>query len=214
MHTNAELRKLLIGITSKSVVVIEDIDCSLDLTGKRDKIAKAESVKGNNKKVTLSGLLNFIDGIWSASTGERLIIFTTNYVEKLDQALIRRGRMDMHIELSYCKFEEFKVLAKNYLSLESHPLFDIIGFLLDEINVTPADVAENLMPKVANEDVEASLKRLVKVLESSKEEGKKEKEEEKVTIETRDSSEEDSSSSEDSSDDDEDFNAKDSVRQH
>lgn len=45
VRTNAELRKLLIGITSKSVVVIEDIDCSLDLTGQR----KTDSESGNNK---------------------------------------------------------------------------------------------------------------------------------------------------------------------
>ncbi|PNX83408.1 ATP binding protein [Trifolium pratense] len=191
VKTNAELRKLLIGITSKSVVVIEDIDCSLDLTGqrktdsvnekekeeKKDVVAaslQAASGEGENKNkmshVTLSGLLNFIDGIWSASTGERLIIFTTNYVEKLDQALIRRGRMDMHIELSYCGFDGFKMLAKNYLSIESHPLFDTVRCLLEETNVTPADVAENLMPKVANEDVETSLKRLIQALRTSKEE--------------------------------------------
>jgi hypothetical protein len=29
-------------------------------------------------QVTLSGFLNFIGGIWSARTGERLIVFTTN----------------------------------------------------------------------------------------------------------------------------------------
>ncbi|CAJ2650906.1 unnamed protein product [Trifolium pratense] len=188
VKTNAELRKLLIGITSKSVVVIEDIDCSLDLTGERktdsgnekDKEEKKDvnqaSGEAENKnkmsQVTLSGLLNFIDGIWSASTGERLIIFTTNYVDKLDQALIRRGRMDMHIELSYCGFDGFKMLAKNYLSIESHPLFDKVRCLLEETNVTPADVAENLMPKVANEDAEASLERLIQALRTSKEEAK------------------------------------------
>jgi chaperone BCS1 len=194
VKTNAELRKLLIGITSKSVVVIEDIDCSLDLTGQRktdsengkDKEEKkdvnqvvaaslqAASSEAENKnkvsQVTLSGLLNFIDGIWSASTGERLIIFTTNYVEKLDQALIRRGRMDLHIELSYCGFDGFKMLAKNYLSIESHPLFETVRCLLEETNMTPADVAENLMPKVANEDVETSLERLIQALRTSKEE--------------------------------------------
>ncbi|WJX15318.1 hypothetical protein P8452_05471 [Trifolium repens] len=193
VKTNAELRKLLIGITSKSVVVIEDIDCSLDLTGQRktdsdngkekeekkeenqvvaslDEL-KSEAAAENNKisQVTLSGLLNFIDGIWSASTGERLIIFTTNYVEKLDHALIRRGRMDMHIELSYCGFDGFKMLAMNYLSLESDFLFETIRSLLEETNMTPADVAENLMPKVANEDVETSLERLIQALRSSKE---------------------------------------------
>jgi chaperone BCS1 len=192
VKTNAELRKLLIGIKSKSVVVIEDIDCSLDLTGQRktdpenDKEEKkdvnqvvaaslqAASSEAENKnkvsQVTLSGLLNFIDGIWSASTGERLIIFTTNYVEKLDQALIRRGRMDLHIELSYCGFDGFKMLAKNYLSIESHPLFETVRCLLEETNMTPADVAENLMPKVANEDVETSLERLIQALRTSKEE--------------------------------------------
>ncbi|WJX15317.1 hypothetical protein P8452_05471 [Trifolium repens] len=46
VKTNAELRKLLIGITSKSVVVIEDIDCSLDLTGQR----KTDSDNGKEKE--------------------------------------------------------------------------------------------------------------------------------------------------------------------
>ncbi|CAJ2630907.1 unnamed protein product [Trifolium pratense] len=194
---NAELRKLLIGITSKSVVVIEDIDCSLDLTGQRKTnlengkekeekkdmnqvVAslhelKSEAAIENQKisQVTLSGLLNFIDGIWSASPGERLIIFTTNYAERLNHALIRRGRMDMHIELSYCGFDGFKILAMNYLNLESHFLFETIRSLLEETNMIPADVAENLMPKVTNEDVETLLERLIQALRSRKEEAEK-----------------------------------------
>ncbi|MCI52999.1 putative mitochondrial chaperone BCS1-B-like, partial [Trifolium medium] len=63
-----------------------------------------------------------------------------------------------------------KMLAKNYLSIESHPLFETVRCLLEETNVTPADVAENLMPKVANEDVEISLERLIQALRTSKEE--------------------------------------------
>ncbi|XP_022856772.1 AAA-ATPase ASD, mitochondrial-like [Olea europaea var. sylvestris] len=184
---NTELRKLLIDTSSKSIVVIEDIDCSLDLTGQREKkkektedekkeekdkdpvmaeIKKREENK--NSQVTLSGLLNFIDGLWSACGGERIIVFTTNYVEKLDPALIRRGRMDKHIELSYCCFEAFKVLAKNYLDLESHKLFAEIDSLLKETKMTPADVAENLMPKSAEEDEEACLVRLITALEEAK----------------------------------------------
>ncbi|KAJ0704928.1 putative P-loop containing nucleoside triphosphate hydrolase [Helianthus annuus] len=38
--------------------------------------------------VTLSGFLNFIDGLWSSCGDERIIIFTTNRKEKLDPALI------------------------------------------------------------------------------------------------------------------------------
>ncbi|KAG5527390.1 hypothetical protein RHGRI_028315 [Rhododendron griersonianum] len=86
---------------------------------------KEDQVKSNeSSKVTLSGLLNFIDGLWFGCRGERIIVFTTNYVEILDPALIRRGRTDKHIELSYCFFEAFKVLARNYLDLESHDLFE------------------------------------------------------------------------------------------
>ncbi|KAF3437108.1 hypothetical protein FNV43_RR19861 [Rhamnella rubrinervis] len=158
---NTELRRLLIETTGKSIIVIEDIDCSLDLTGQRKKAAeettscledekmskKEEGNNNSNSIVTLSGLLNFIDGLWSSCGGERIIVFTTNYVENLDPALIRRGRMDKHIELSYCKFEGFKVLAKNYLKLETHQMLDEIETLMGRTKITPADVVEFLMPK-------------------------------------------------------------------
>uniref|UniRef100_A0A3Q7F3D3 Uncharacterized protein n=1 Tax=Solanum lycopersicum TaxID=4081 RepID=A0A3Q7F3D3_SOLLC len=92
--------------------------------------------------------------------GERLIVFTTNFVEKLDPALIRRGRMDKHIELSYCCFESFKVLANNYLDVTSHDdYFPEIHRLLGETNITPADVAESLMPKSSKENADTCLER-------------------------------------------------------
>ncbi|KAL5722484.1 AAA-ATPase ASD [Ranunculus cassubicifolius] len=194
---NTELRKLLIETSNKSVIVIEDIDCSLDLTGQRKKqkekekekeekagenpsVKKAKEEKSSTEsKVTLSGLLNFIDGLWSACGGERIIIFTTNYVEKLDPALIRRGRMDKHIEMSYCSFGAFKLLAKNYLDLDSHLLFETIEKMLGEIEMTPADVAENLMPKTTKGNFEeVCLKNLIEALKNAKEEARLKAEEE------------------------------------
>ena len=184
VRTNTDLRKLFIETTSKSIIVIEDIDCSLDLTGAREKKAAAEEddkdkkgggpvrpgeKKDTSSKVTLSGLLNFIDGLWSACGGERIIVFTTNHVEKLDPALIRRGRMDKHIEMSYCGFEAFKFLAKTYLDVDSHPLFDTVGELLREVQMTPADVAENLTPKSLDDGPDSCLEDLVKALEEAKE---------------------------------------------
>nr|XP_011466253.1 PREDICTED: probable mitochondrial chaperone BCS1-B isoform X2 [Fragaria vesca subsp. vesca] len=193
VKSNTDLRKLLIDTPSKSIIVIEDIDCSLDLTGQRkkrkerdeedkeikDPIRKMkEGEESKARQVTLSGLLNFIDGIWSACGSERIIVFTTNYVEKLDPALIRRGRMDKHIELSYCCYEAFKVLARNYLDLDSHELFGSIECLLGETNMTPADVAENLMPKSNVEDASSCLKNLIEALEVAKEEARVKAEEE------------------------------------
>lgn len=183
---NTELRRLLIETSSKSIIVIEDIDCSLDLTGQRRKegasggggedkspLKKMTHKEKSGSEVTLSGLLNFIDGIWSACGGERLIVFTTNHLDKLDPALIRRGRMDKHIEMSYCCYEAFKVLGRNYLNIDDHPLYKTIGPLFDKTNMTPADVAENLMPKSDDEDVEACLRNLIQALEAVKEEAAK-----------------------------------------
>ncbi|KAK1391164.1 hypothetical protein POM88_019342 [Heracleum sosnowskyi] len=151
VRNNTELRMLLTETTSKSIIVIEDIDCSLDL----------------------SGLLNFIDGLWSACGGKRIIVLTTNYVEKLNPALIRTGRMDKHVEMSYCSFEGFKVLAKNYLEVEAHPTFDLIQQLIEEINTTLADVTEKLMPKMAAKDADVCVSNLIRALDEVKDDQKR-----------------------------------------
>ncbi|XP_057984231.1 AAA-ATPase ASD, mitochondrial-like [Malania oleifera] len=203
---NTELKKLLIETSSKSIIVIEDIDCSLDLTGQRKKKKKKKEEKDEggkdpmskllgketesekDSKVTLSGLLNFIDGLWSGCGGERIIVFTTNDLKKLDPALIRRGRMDKHIELSYCGFEAFMVLAKNYLDVDGHELFGEIRRLLGETEMTPADVAENLMPKSPEEDARSCLERLVEALEKKRkadEAGKRKREAAEIIREER-----------------------------
>ncbi|VFQ95693.1 unnamed protein product [Cuscuta campestris] len=100
---NTKLKQLLAETTSKSIIVIEDIDCMLDITENRNKISartlKVNIGKGNEEsppskarggsgpsKVTLSGLLNAMDGLWSTCSGERVIVFTTNHVEKLDRS--------------------------------------------------------------------------------------------------------------------------------
>uniref|UniRef100_A0A0D9WWF7 Uncharacterized protein n=1 Tax=Leersia perrieri TaxID=77586 RepID=A0A0D9WWF7_9ORYZ len=185
--TNTDLRKLFIQTTSKSIIVIEDIDCSLDITGKRKKKKKKKSDGDDDKnekksessedeeeeekgksKVTLSGVLNFIDGLWSACGGERIIVFTTNHVDKLDPALIRRGRMDKHIEMSYCCFEAFKFLAGIYLGIDAHHLFDKVRALLGEVDMTPADVAENLTPKGPGDNADTCLSELISELEKTK----------------------------------------------
>jgi ATP-dependent 26S proteasome regulatory subunit len=159
VKNNAELRKLFIETKGRSIIVIEDIDAiEVDMAGNRkvaDKKAGSSSSccdpldpnKDDGSRVTLSGLLSFVDGLWSASGGERIIVFTTNRVDMLDQALTRRGRMDMHIEMSYCRFGAFQVLANNYLKVRDHELFEEIKRLLDDTDMSPADVAHNLMPK-------------------------------------------------------------------
>lgn len=97
--------------------------------------------------MTLSGLLNFTDGLWSCCGSERIIIFTTNHIEKLDKALLRAGRMDRHINMSWCEFPAFRTLAKNNLDLEWHDLFPEIEEAFVDKAIAPADVSEILLKK-------------------------------------------------------------------
>lgn len=115
--------------------------------------------------MTLSGLLNFIDGLWSSCGDERIVIFTTNHREKLDPALLRPGRMDVHIHMSYCSPSGFRTLAKNYLGENGHHLFEEIDGLIQEIQVTPAEVAEELMK---NSDPNAALQMFIQFLQEKK----------------------------------------------
>lgn len=153
--SDSDLRKILVGTGNRSIVVVEDIDCSVDF---KDRELPKDTEEGNNndahynnnnnRRVTLSGLLNFIDGLWSSCGDERIIIFTTNHKEKLDPALLRPGRMDMHIHMSYCTASGFNVLARNYLRVKSDnnpQVFEEIERLIEEAQVSPAEVAEQLI---------------------------------------------------------------------
>lgn len=111
--------------------------------------------------MTLSALLNFIDGLWSTCGDERIIVFTTNHKDRLDPALLRPGRMDVQVHMSYCTFNGFKLLAANYLEINDHPLFKVIKELFDKAQATPAEVAGELMK---NSDPAAALQGLVSFL--------------------------------------------------
>ena len=117
-------------------------------------------------QLKLSGLLNFVDGLWSSCGDERIIVFTTSQTERLDPALLRPGRMDMHIHMSYCTPHGFRVLASNYLGVNgNHRLFGEIESLIEDTEVTPARVAGELM---ASEDSDIALEGLVKLLKRKK----------------------------------------------
>src|SRR5207253_5983166 len=78
--------------------LLEDVDVASQ-NRSRDKDV-SDSMSGfsekQEKQVTLSGLLNALDGVGSQEG--RLLIMTTNYIERLDDALIRPGRVDRKIE--------------------------------------------------------------------------------------------------------------------
>ncbi|CAI9108277.1 OLC1v1007846C1 [Oldenlandia corymbosa var. corymbosa] len=161
---NSQFRDVFLRTGNRSILVIEDIDCTVELPNRKRKLgggAKKEA------EFTLSGLLNFIDGLWSSCGDERIIVFTTNNKDKLDPALLRPGRMDMHISMSYITTEGFRTLASNYLNINNtHWRFWEIEQMIRSMNVTPAEVAEQLM---RSDDPDVSLKGLSQFLNLKRE---------------------------------------------
>ncbi|XVF02726.1 hypothetical protein REPUB_Repub04eG0199000 [Reevesia pubescens] len=70
--------------------------------------------------------------------------------------------MDMHIHMLYCTPSGFRILTSNYLCITSHNLLAEMDELMMEVEVTPAEVAEELMK---SEDADIALVGLIKFLE-------------------------------------------------
>lgn len=85
------LNMLLLKVPAKTIVLLEDADAAFNNRRQRE----ADGYSGAS--VTYSGLLNALDGV--ASAEERIIFMTTNHIDRLDDALIRPGRVDMTVEL-------------------------------------------------------------------------------------------------------------------
>jgi AAA+ superfamily predicted ATPase len=128
----------------ETVLVIEDIDAMADIVKDRDSDSSSdcsddssvESTSFNKVKktgdniiimtgnqpqespqkssLTLSGLLNAIDGVFTCHG--RILIMTTNHPEVLDSALIRPGRVDSKYLFSNCNKEQICGLYEMFFS--------------------------------------------------------------------------------------------------
>ncbi len=78
----------------------------------RDRGRNPNETTGKDSRITLSGLLNALDGV-SAQEG-RLLFATTNRYHSLDPALIRPGRMDMHVEFRLASQYQARELYKRF----------------------------------------------------------------------------------------------------
>ena len=97
----------LSNVPERCVVAIEDID-AFGLSMNRE-------TEGEKKAIglTMSGLLNGIDGV--ASAEDLILIATTNHLEKLDSALIRDGRFDLKLVIEPLQPEAIiRYLASKY----------------------------------------------------------------------------------------------------
>jgi chaperone BCS1 len=100
----------------------------LELADTLDTAGASKNSPPQSSSVTLSGILNAIDGItsqvgvpypshhlgnlwWQESS---VLFASTNHPEHLDDALLRPGRFDVHVPFTYAKRAEIAALFKHF----------------------------------------------------------------------------------------------------
>jgi chaperone BCS1 len=109
-ETNDSVLRDAIKKTPKySLIVFEDIDRAF---------SKVEGDSLMRNSVTLSGVLNVLDGLTTMQGC--LYVLTTNHKDKLDEALIRNGRVDVSMRVTYCDATLARDMFKCYYAESSH----------------------------------------------------------------------------------------------
>lgn len=95
--TESALERAIFSIPPRSILLLEDVDTA-GIAKDREKEEKRKGPRIGNS-VGAGALLNAIDGV--ATPSGLITIMTSNYPEKLDEALTRSGRIDMKVEVGY-----------------------------------------------------------------------------------------------------------------
>ncbi|GAB4861557.1 hypothetical protein Ancab_036750 [Ancistrocladus abbreviatus] len=155
VSSDSDLKMLLIQTTNRSVILIEDFD----------KYIASRSSAGT---VTLSGVLNFMDGVVNSCCDERIMVFTMTTKDNIDPVLLRPGRVDVHIHFPLCDFNNFKNLASNYLGVNDHKLFPQVEEMFQTgATLSPAEIGELMM--VNRSSPSRALKSVITALQSNTE---------------------------------------------
>ncbi|CAO3613576.1 unnamed protein product [Mucor hiemalis] len=109
--TDDTLSELVSDTPSRCILLLEDIDAAFNQR------VKGDTSSANN--ITFSGLLNAIDGV--AAQEGRILCMTTNHIDRLDDALIRPGRIDVRIHFGNAtKRQAHELFTKFYPNLEQN----------------------------------------------------------------------------------------------
>lgn len=100
MESDTNLMGLVSAIKPRSMLLLEDIDTAHVATDREE--------ADTEYSASMSGLLNSLDGV---STPHGLVtVMTTNHLDRLDETLIRPGRADLKLEISYVDREQINRL--------------------------------------------------------------------------------------------------------
>jgi chaperone BCS1 len=145
--TDQALKELVWSVGTRSMILMEDIDT---ISAAQDRSETKTAC--DSERVTLSGLLNAIDGV--VDSDGRVFAFTTNHIERIDPALLRPGRADLKIELGAMTTEMFSDAFRKFA-----PTLDVPGDLQLRSDVTPAEFQRLFLDrKISHREVLEKLK--------------------------------------------------------
>ncbi|KAL4958116.1 P-loop containing nucleoside triphosphate hydrolase protein [Aspergillus filifer] len=120
--TEPNFNRLFAEVPTRCVVLLEDVDAAGlnrgDLVPQKDATQPLQPSAANATTISLSALLNAIDGV--SSQEGRILIMTTNMPQELDRALIRPGRVDLHIRFQLPSPAELRELFLSIYSDAPH----------------------------------------------------------------------------------------------
>lgn len=121
----------------------------------------------NLSKLTLSQLLNLFDGLQTIE--EMICIFTTNHIEKLDPAFLRKGRMDYIVEIPELDLEQALKMIHDKLSISLKDFSNETEEYYKDIQINPAELQEIWMSDLKEfNSREETLKLLKDLFENAK----------------------------------------------
>ncbi|XP_067680814.1 mitochondrial chaperone BCS1-like [Haliotis asinina] len=103
------LNHLLTVAPEQSIILLEDVDAAFL---SRDLAKENPAAFQGMGRLTFSGLLNALDGVASAEA--RIIFMTTNYIDRLDPALIRPGRVDLKERIGYASEHQLRQMFSRF----------------------------------------------------------------------------------------------------
>ena len=105
-------------VPADAFLLIEDIDACYSSHTRVEENDPSKADSEHSKKVSLSGLLNVIDGV--ATAEGRIYFMTSNYPDRLDSALLRPGRVDVHEVLKEAEQTEVVQMFERFYPNHAH----------------------------------------------------------------------------------------------
>jgi len=121
MLDDEKLDVLISSVNWNSIVLLEDIDAA-DCTHDRELSDRPKTGGGLFDGVTLTGLLNILDGVGSREGV--IFIMTSNHPQKLDAALTRDGRTDVKIFIDNATQEQARLMFLKFFPGEEEAASD------------------------------------------------------------------------------------------